>query len=127
MDFPSDTYAGATAVLALESALRMQGGRAAFHVFDCGPTPNVVGVQAQPNDEAQRWSLYPGKLVSVDVTANLGWLGSIVGGLLPHRLAWFDPAGGWRFVGGKIQRYFASGPQVMLVREAEAIPPRASN
>lgn len=124
MDFPADTYAGATAVLALENALRTQDGHAAFHVFDCGPTPNVVAVAAQPDNERQGWSLYPGKLTSIDVTADLGWLGSLVNGLIPHRLAWFDQAGGWRFVGGKIQRYFASGPQVMLVRETATLSRR---
>ena len=127
IDFPADTYAGATAVLALENALRTQAGHAAFHVFDCGPTPNVVAVQAQPTDEQQGWSFYPGRVMPLDVTADLGWLGSVVSGLVPHRLAWFDPASGWRFVGGKIQRYFATGPQVMLVRENAAISPRASN
>jgi hypothetical protein len=127
VDFPADTYAGATAVVALEAALRTGGGQAAFHVFDCGPAPSVVAVAAQADQELRGWSLYPGRLTQVDVTADLGWLGSLVDGLLPHRRAWFDPTAGWRFVGGKIQRYFASGPQVMLVRESTALAQHASN
>ncbi len=127
MDFPADTYAGATAVVALEDGLRAGSGQAAFHLFDCAPAPSVVAVAAQADQEPRGWSLYPGRLAQVDLTADLGWLGSIVDGLLPHRRAWFDPTAGWRFVGGKIQRYFASGPQVMLVRESTALAQHASN
>ncbi len=126
LDFPADTYAGATAVVALEDGLRAGGGQAAFHVFDCGPAPNVVAVAAQADQQARGWNLYPGPLTQVDVTADLGWLGSLVDGLLPHRRAWFDPAAGWRFVGGKIQRYFFKGPQVTLVRESTALAQHAS-
>jgi hypothetical protein len=115
--FPSDTYAGATAVLALESAMRIGGGVANFHVFDCGPAPMIVAVAAHADSDAQGWSFYPrGAVKQVDVTADLGWLGSVIGGLIPHREAWFD-ASKWQFVGARMQRYLASGPQVMLVRE----------
>ena len=127
IDFPADTYAGATAVMALENALRTGVGEASFHVFDCGPAPRVVAVAAQLGREQQESDLYPRKLMQVDVTADLGWLGSLVDGLLPHRRAWFDPSAGWHFVAGKIQRYFASGPLVMLVREETAFTQRASN
>jgi len=118
IDFPSDTYAGATSVLPLEHALRTGSGRAEFHVFDCAPGPAVVAVAAELPHERRNWNLYPGGLVQVDVTADLGWLGALVDGLLPHRHAWFDPASGWHYVGGKIQRYFGNGPEVLLVREA---------
>ncbi len=128
IEFPSDTYAGATAVLALENALRANGGQASFHVFDCGPNPNVVAVAAtQIAGDEESVGAYPRPLTLVDVTADLGWLGGLVNGMLPHRHAWFDASGGWRFVAGKIQRYFASGPQVMMVREAAAYSQRASN
>ncbi len=115
IDFPADTYAGATAVLAMQDVLR-DGGQPSFHVFDCGPSPRVVAIAAQPEDQ-QEIGVYPGKLMQVDVTADLGWIGTLASGLLPHRKAWFDANAGWEFIAGKIQRYFASGPQVMLVRE----------
>jgi len=116
LEFPSDTYAGATAVLALESVMRIGGGDASFHIFDCGPEPTVVAVAAHTDSDAQPWSLYPGQVKQVNVTADLGWMGSIVGGLIPHRETWFD-ASKWKFVGARMQRYLADGPQVMLVRE----------
>lgn len=115
IDFPADTYAGATAVIAMQNALR-DGGQPSFHVFDCGPSPRVVAIAAQPEDQREI-GVYPGKLMEVDVSADLGWIGALAGGLLPHRKAWFDANAGWQFIAGKIQRYFASGPQVMLVRE----------
>jgi hypothetical protein len=121
MMFAPDTYAGASAVVALEHALRRGMGAMGFHFFDCAPGPMVVAVTANPPAEGQSWRFYPSnRLAQVDVTADLGWLGSLVDGLVPHRHIWFDPnaSGGWHYVGGTIQRYFASGPQVMLVREA---------
>lgn len=128
IDFPSDTYAGATAVLAMENALRENGGQASFHVFDCGPNPKVVAVSAtQIAGRDESVASYPRPLTLIDVTADLGWVGSLVGGMLPHRHAWFDAASGWHFVAGKIQRYFARGPDVMMVREAAAFSNRASN
>jgi hypothetical protein len=56
----------------------------------------------------------------VQLTAKLGWFGNLLGSLVPHRNAWFDPAHGWQYVGGKIQRYLANGPQVILVRQESA-------
>ena len=54
------------------------------------------------------------------LTAQLGWVGDLLGSLLPHRSAWFNPSRGWQYVGGKIQRYLATGPQVILVRDGSA-------
>ncbi len=119
--FAPDTYAGASAVVALEHALRRGMGAMGFHFFDCAPGPTVVAVTADPPAEGQNWRFYPSnRLAQVDVTAELGWLGSLVQGLIPHRHIWFDPSGGWQYMGGTVQRYFANGPQVMLVREASS-------
>lgn len=123
MEFAPDTYAGASAVVALEHALRRGMRAMGFHFFDCAPGPTVVAVTADPPAEGRNWRFYPSsRLAQVDVTAELGWLGSLIEGLVPHRAIWFDQgaSGGWQYVGGTVQRYFASGPQVMLVREASA-------
>ncbi|HZO80467.1 MAG TPA: hypothetical protein VFB33_02145 [Candidatus Binataceae bacterium] len=123
MEFAPDTYAGASAVVALEHALRRGIRAMGFHFFDCAPGPTVVAVTADPPAEGRSWRFYPSsRLAQVDVTAELGWLGSLVEGLVPHRDVWFDrgPNGGWEYVGGTVQRYFAGGPQVLLVREAAA-------
>ena len=116
LDFPSDTFAGASAVLALEGVMRLGGGDGSFHVFDCAPAPTVIAVAAHADDNAQTWGAHPGGVKQVNVTADIGWLGSLVGGLIPHREVWLD-ASKWEFVGARMQRYFANGPQVMLVRE----------
>jgi hypothetical protein len=116
LDFPSDTFAGASAVLALERAMRLGGGEGSFHVFDCAPAPTVIAVAAHADDNAQAWGAYSGGVKQVNVTVDIGWLGSLVGGLIPHREIWLDAAK-WEFVGARMQRYFANGPQVMLVRE----------
>ncbi len=123
LEFAPDTYAGASAVVALEQALRHGMRAMGFHFFDCAPGPTVVAVTTDQPAEGRSWRFYPSnRLAQVDVTAELGWLGSLVEGLVPHRAVWFDQSagGGWQYVGGTVQRYFASGPQVMLVREASA-------
>jgi hypothetical protein len=115
--FPPNTYAGATSILPIAHALSLSDKQTSFHIFDCAPGPSLVSVVAQREDK-KNWHFYPGKLTLVDVTANLGLLGKMIEGLLPHRLVWFDPSAGWRYVGGKMQHYFAQGPQVLLVRES---------
>jgi len=118
--FPSDTYAGAAAVVAMEKAFRQGQEHIAFHTFDCAPEPVLAAVTAERGDTDEYWASYPGPLVRVKLTAQLGWVGDLLGGLLPHRSAWFNPSRGWQYVGGKIQRYLATGPQVILVRDGSA-------
>jgi hypothetical protein len=120
LEFPSDTYAGAAAVVAMEKALRGGHKQIAFHAFDCAPGPALTPVMAQRGEENEYWARYPKPLIRVQLTAKLGWFGNVLGGLLPHRTAWFDPTDGWQYVGGGIQRYLAKGPQVILVRDESA-------
>jgi hypothetical protein len=116
IDFPADTYAGATVVLAMENAVRAGEDNASFHVFDCGPAPRLLSVMVRADGPAQPWGFYPNLVRRVSVTPDLGALGVIISGLIPHRDAWFD-ASGWKFVGAEIQRYLANGPKVLLVRD----------
>ena len=120
LEFPSDTYAGAAAVVAMQKAFRDGREHIAFYTFDCAPGPALAPVIAQRGEENEYWARYPKPLIRVQLTAKLGWIGNLLGGLLPHRNAWFDPAHRWRYVGGRIQRYLANGPQVILVREGSA-------
>ncbi len=120
LEFPSDTYAGAAAVVAMEKAFREGDRHIAFYAFDCAPGPALAPVIAQRGEDNEYWASYPKPLIRVQLTAKLGLFGSLLGGLLPHRNAWFDPADGWGYVGGRIQRYLANGPQVILVREDSA-------
>lgn len=120
LEFPSDTYAGAAAVVAMEKAFRDGHEHLAFYAFDCAPEPALAPVIAERGEENEYWARYPKPLIRVQLTAKLGWFGNLLGGLLPHRNAWFDPADGWHYVGGRIQRYLAKGPQVILVRDESA-------
>jgi hypothetical protein len=120
LEFPPNTYAGAAAVVAMEKAFRDGREHIAFYAFDCDPGPVLVPVIAERSDENEYWARYPKPLIRVELTAKLGWFGNVLGGLLPHRNAWFDPGHGWQYVGGLIQRYLAKGPQVILVRKDSA-------
>jgi hypothetical protein len=120
LEFPSDTYVGAAAVVAMEKAFRDGREHIAFYAFDCAPGPSLAPVIAERGEENEYWARYPKPLIRVQLTAKLGWFGNLLGSLVPHRNAWFDPAHGWQYVGGKIQRYLANGPQVILVREESA-------
>jgi hypothetical protein len=114
LSFPPDTYVGAAAVVLMETAFRESRDRIDFHTFDCTPGPSIIAVTAHRGEKDERWARYPKPLVRVKLTAKLGWL-DFIGNLLPHRNAWFDPRD-WQYVGGTIQRYLATGPQVVLVR-----------
>lgn len=114
--FPADTYAGASIVVALQHALKNGIGDLSFHVFDCAPGPTIAPVELTSVEQHESWNRHPGDLAKADLTADLGTFGNLINGILPHRSAWFDPAGGWEYVGGRIQRYFADGPQIVLVR-----------
>jgi hypothetical protein len=120
LEFPSDTYAGAASVVAMEKAFRDGRQHIAFYTFDCAPGPVLVPVIAERGEENEYWARYPKPLIRVQLTAKLGWVGNLLGSLVPHRSAWFDPAHGWQYVGGRIQRYLANGPEVILVRKESA-------
>ena len=122
IDFPTDTYAGASIMLAVQYALNGGGRTASFHVFDCAPGPEIAAVRVSSVAEHERWEHFPGELAKVEMTAKIGVADTIIGGLLPHRTAWFDPHHDWNYVGGPIQRYFAKGPQILIVREVSDKP-----
>ena len=125
--FPADTYAGASIMLAVQYALNRGGRTASFHVFDCAPGPEIAAVRVSSVSEHERWEHYPGELAKVEMTAKIGVADNIIGGLLPHRTAWFDLHHGWNYVGGPIQRYFAKGPQMLIVRQVSDTTDDLSN
>lgn len=116
-DFPPDTYAGASILIPIEHALR--GGIRApirMHFFDCTPKPKLVTIEATPNTASPGWQYYPGQLIEVQAKPDLGWLDLIAAPFLPTMHAWFDPAEGFSYVGGGINRYFYSKAHVLLVK-----------
>jgi hypothetical protein len=114
-EFPADTFAGGSQLLMLMAKLR--GGRRNidFHAFACVSGPRVFPVTASVPEGTERWSLYPGALVRLDLRPDLGYgLDLVIGPFLPKTQAWFDPHDNWQYVGGEFNRYFR-GPHVFQV------------
>ena len=126
LDFPSDTYAGATVLIPIEHALR-QGIRSGikFHVFSCMPNPRVLAVEADADKLSGRWSSYGGGMTRVTVRPDFGWFNLLAGPFLPKFHAWFDPAQDWEYLGGQTARFYR-GPALELVRTPQAVKPAAS-
>jgi hypothetical protein len=117
LDFPPDTYAGASLLIPIEHALRKGvRGPIRMHFFDCTPQPRILTIEATPNPASPRWDFYPGALIEVVAKPDLGWLDIIAAPFLPTTHAWFDPAHGFSYVGGGINRYFYGKSHVMLVK-----------
>jgi hypothetical protein len=117
IDFPPDTYAGASILIPIVHALR--SGVSApirMHFFDCTPKPKLITIEATQNRSSPSWQYYPGQLVEVQAKPDLGWLDLLAAPFLPTMHAWFNPAEGFNYVGGGINRYFYSRAHVMLVK-----------
>ena len=115
-EFPSDTYAGASILIPIQDYLKR--GETAdplhLHVFNCVPGPKLLEIEAEPGGET-RWSHYPGALVRVKVTPDFGFWNLFLRPFIPKITAWFNPAAGWNFVGGNLERYYR-GPKITLVK-----------
>src|SRR5208337_2494401 len=116
LDFPPDTYPGASLLIPVEYGLR--GDRSdtiRLHVFACVPGPRVLEVEAQPREGARSPS-YGADVLAVDVRPTLGWWDLLIEPFLPKARAWFDPTDSFSYLGGKTERFYR-GPWVELVRE----------
>lgn len=137
LDFPHDTYAGATALIPIEYALRnglSSGIR--FHIFTCAPKPRVLELDATADLTETQWAAFAGNLVRIRVRPDFGWLTLLASPFLPKFYEWFDSSRDWRYLGGTTERYY-KGPFLELVREpqqpkdhqpptASAVAPQAS-
>ncbi|MGD0073782.1 MAG: hypothetical protein ABSD31_05520 [Candidatus Binataceae bacterium] len=118
LSFPRDTYAGATALIPIEYALRHGTSNGIkFHLFTCGPKPRIVELDASANSSEKRWPPYTGSLVRIRVRPDLGWLTLLAAPFLPKFYEWFDPGQSWRYLGGTTERFYR-GQVLELVREA---------
>jgi len=117
LDFPRDTYAGVTALIPIEYALR-QGLRSGikFHFFTCAPKPRVLELDATADLTETQWASYTGNLVKMKVRPDFGWLTLLASPFLPKFYEWFDSSQDWRYLGGTTERFY-KGPFVELVRE----------
>jgi hypothetical protein len=136
LEVPEDSFAGASGLMMMVGSLRSgtspltplpsgegnqtltQSREIRFHAFACAPGPQIFSVEASIPDRSDRWSLYPGDLVRLDMRPDLGALNLLLAPFLPTMDAWFDPADNWNYVGGEFDRYYR-GPHVLTVR----VPP----
>jgi hypothetical protein len=114
LEFPSDTYAGATSVVPLEYALKKGQQSVHFHVFDCMPKPAVLAIDAKLENGTVRWSYYPGDLAQMGLTPDLGWLNVVAKPFIPNISVWFDPGEGYQYVGATKDRFYRGRSQIMV-------------
>lgn len=116
LDFPTDTYAGASLLIPIEYRLRDNpNSPIRLHAFSCVPGPRLLAVEVRPRAGA-RWAHHAGEVVAVYVRPKVGWWDLLLEPFIPKIRAWFDPADGFSYVGGELQRFYR-GPWVELVRE----------
>ncbi len=115
LEIPANSFAGASGLLIVVGSLRQGLREISFHAFACVPGPEIFSVNASLPDRSQRWPLYPGDLVRLDMRPDLGPLTFLLAPLMPTMDAWFNPNDHWNYVGGEFDRYFR-GPHVLTVR-----------
>ena len=118
LEVPADSFAGASSLMMVAASLRRGIRQIRFHAFACVPGPELFSVDASIPDRSERWPLYPGDLVRLDMRPDLGALNLLIAPFMPTMDAWFDPADNWNYVGGEFDRYFR-GPHVLTVQ----VPP----
>ena len=114
---PADTFAGASGLMMIVGMLRQGTREIHFHEFACAPGPEIFSVAASASDRTERWPLYPGNLMRLDMRPDLGALSVLIAPFLPKVDAWFSRDDDWNYVGGEFDRYFR-GPHVLTVRVA---------
>ena len=116
LTFPSDTYAGGSVILALQTYLADAHDVVEFHAFNCVPGPKIFAVKAAPQGMAP-WQYRAGPVMQVDMKPDFGWLNLVVAPFVPDIHAWFEPGQDWEFDGAQFTRYY-KGPELVLVRKA---------
>lgn len=117
LQVPADAYAGVSGVMVIVGGLRQGMREIRFHEFACAPGPAIFSVAVVVPDRSERWPLYRGELVRLDLRPDLGALGLLIAPFIPRIDGWFNPADDWNYVGGEFDRYFR-GPHVLTVRVA---------
>lgn len=120
LQFPEDTWAGASVVIPIQHFLRASDKvLPSLHVFNCAPDPKVFAISLQTDPGTAVWTPYGGQTLRVEVRPDFGWLNVIIASFVPKLHAWFDPANDWAFVGDESARYYKS-TKVMLVKSRGA-------
>jgi hypothetical protein len=115
LDFPSDTWAGASVLIPIQHFLQNGGaGELLMNVFNCTSKPAIYEVIVSVASQASEWPYSPSDAVQVDAKPHFGWFDVLIAPWVPKLNAWFDPQTGWGFEGVAIARYY-KGPQVLIV------------
>jgi hypothetical protein len=126
LSFPPNAYAGAAMMLPLRQSLRRgASGPIVMYDFVCIPGPKLVKVEAYPQSP-ETWGHYPGALTRAVIRPDFGWLDFVIAPFVSEMYAWFDPASGFSFVGGKFARFY-KGPEIILARKPSAENASAAN
>ena len=116
LDFPSDTWAGASVLIPIQQFLSGGGaGDLDLHVFNCTSKPSIYAVSVSVASQPSGWPYSAAGAVQVDVRPHFGWFDVFIAPFVPKLHAWFDPGDGWGFEGVAISRYY-KGPQILIVR-----------
>jgi hypothetical protein len=114
LNFPSDTYAGGSVILALQSYLADGHDVVELHAFNCVPGPKIFAVKASPRGITP-WRYRAGAVMQVDAKPDFGWLNLVIAPFVPDLHMWFEPEQDWEFDGAQFSRYY-KGPELVLVR-----------
>ncbi|MBV8138267.1 MAG: hypothetical protein JO121_21960 [Deltaproteobacteria bacterium] len=115
LDFPSDTWAGASVLVPIQRFLQSGGeGNCSLNVFNCTSKPGIYAVTVTVASQASGWPWSPTDAVQVEVKPHFGWFDVFIEPWVPKLNAWFDPGTGWSFQGVAIARYY-KGPEVLIV------------
>jgi hypothetical protein len=114
LESSSDTYAGATIIIAIQRYAREREPEPfRINAFNCAPGPRVLPLEVSTG-EPDRWPYGNALAVRTDVVPRFGWWDIVIRPFLPPLNVWFDPRRGWTFVGATLARYYR-GPQIALV------------
>ncbi len=126
IEFPPNTWAGASVILPIQRFLRDGGhGKLSLNVFNCAPSPKVLPVEVSPAPAPKRLLDYQPGAIEIDAKPDFGWLDFIVSPFVPKLHAWFDPGRDFEFVGAMLGRYYG-GPEILMVTARAYAPPARS-
>jgi hypothetical protein len=116
LQFPEDTWAGASIVIPVQHYLRAgEKELPGLHVFNCAPGPKIFAISLQTDPGPAVFTAYGKEALRVEVRPDFGWINIIIAPFVPKLHAWFDPAKEWAFVGDEAARYY-QGTKIMLVK-----------
>jgi hypothetical protein len=116
LQYPEDTWAGASIVIPVQHFLRAgEKELPSLHIFNCAPGPKIFAISLQTDPGTAVWTPYGSEALRVEVRPDFGWINVLIAPFVPKLHAWFDPAKEWAFVGDEAARYY-QGTKIMLVK-----------